>query len=85
MVLDALAREQRSVTAARHPALHNALTMDEDAAPSLPKSPSVNTLKFVGSAGPPAPASAWLSWDILPSEWDILCLSTALKFLLFPA
>ncbi|KJA29945.1 glycosyltransferase family 57 protein [Hypholoma sublateritium FD-334 SS-4] len=59
--------------------------MDEDAAPSLRKSPSVASLRSVGSAGAPVPASAWLSWDILPSEWDILCLSTALKFLLFPA
>ncbi|KAF9534800.1 glucosyltransferase [Crepidotus variabilis] len=30
-------------------------------------------------------SSSWFSWDVLPSEWDILFLSTALKLLLFPA
>ena len=85
-MLDALARERRSVTAsARHRALHNALTMDEDTAPSLHKSPSLTSLKSGSSSTALAPGSAWLSWDILPSEWDILCLSTALKFLLFLA
>jgi alpha-1,3-glucosyltransferase len=34
----------------------------------------------------PTPASCvWFGWDVLPSEWDVLLLSTALKLLLFPA
>ena len=30
-------------------------------------------------------ADHWFRYDILPSEWDILWLSTALKLLLFPS
>ncbi|KAF8812331.1 glycosyltransferase family 57 protein [Phlegmacium glaucopus] len=44
------------------------------------KFPSVTNLQ------PTPPASHfWLGWDVLPSEWDILFLSTALKLILFPA
>jgi len=33
----------------------------------------------------PTVSHVWFGWDVLPSEWDILLLSTALKLLLFPA
>ncbi|KAF7983884.1 hypothetical protein HWV62_18234 [Athelia sp. TMB] len=29
--------------------------------------------------------SAWFKWDLTPSEWDVLVISTAIKLLLFPA
>jgi alpha-1,3-glucosyltransferase len=28
---------------------------------------------------------SWLKWDLTPSEWDILLVSTCIKLLLFPA
>ncbi|CAA7259655.1 unnamed protein product [Cyclocybe aegerita] len=30
-------------------------------------------------------SDSWLQWDILPSEWDIFWLSTAIKLLLYPS
>ncbi|KAF8974193.1 glucosyltransferase [Flammula alnicola] len=44
------------------------------------------SIRSSGSTTSTLPVSnSWLSWDILPSEWDILWLSTALKLLLFPS
>ncbi|KII95236.1 glycosyltransferase family 57 protein [Plicaturopsis crispa FD-325 SS-3] len=45
----------------------------EDVAAPLPK-PSLA-----------ARSAAWFKWDLEPSEWDVLLVSTALKLLLFPA
>lgn len=37
------------------------------------------------AASAQATSESWLHWDILPSEWDILFLSTTVKLLLFPS
>lgn len=34
---------------------------------------------------PIAKQSTWLPWDVEPSEWDVLILSTCIKLLLYPS
>ena len=47
----------------------------------------VKNLTSAANQAAPAQATSesWLHWDILPSEWDILFLSTTVKLLLFPS
>ncbi|KDR83864.1 hypothetical protein GALMADRAFT_236321 [Galerina marginata CBS 339.88] len=49
---------------------------------TLKKTPSVSSLRSSTSS---LFRDSWFRWDVTPSEWDILCLSTTLKLLLFPA
>jgi len=52
----------------------------------LDPSPVKNLTSAASQAGPAqATSESWLHWDILPSEWDILFLSTTVKLLLFPS
>ena len=53
---------------------------------ALKNSASMTSLKSSGSAtSVQATAAAFFAWDVLPAEWDILLLSTALKLLLYPS
>ena len=36
-------------------------------------------------SSPNGPHFSWIKWDLTPSEWDILVVSTCIKMLLFPA
>jgi alpha-1,3-glucosyltransferase len=47
--------------------------------------PSVHKDGTEGSSQENPPHLFWFKWDLTPSEWDILLVSTCIKLLLFPA
>ncbi|KAH9482809.1 Dolichyl pyrophosphate Glc1Man9GlcNAc2 alpha-1,3-glucosyltransferase [Psilocybe cubensis] len=61
------------------------MTKEHDGPQTLKETTSTSNLAPAPSATVTAFYDSWFRWNILPSEWDILCLSTVLKVLLFPS